>query len=124
LIARSILLSDGGNSIGNSGQYIGQGNVNNDWGCVEVICPGATKLIRLHVCKDGGGPGVVTVYTGTTKDTPVASSLFVTMPDGDDSCNSTTGEVNLGEFDRISVFADPDSGSGNWTWCSVAIGYE
>jgi len=118
----SLFFSNGGNNIGKNGSYVGQGNVSTNWGVVEVIAPSRATLTGLYVAKNGNKAGTATVYVGQTSG--VDTALTVAVPAGDNAQVSVLANVDVGLFDRFSVFMEPESGSWNWAAAIVTFSAE
>ena len=118
----NLSFSNGGNNIGNLGAFIGQGNVSSTWGDVEQIIPETIQLMTLRVTKDGTSAGVATVYIGGGGiGTEAPTVLTVVLPAGDGASGMIDFVVPVSQFDRISVFMNPDSGSWNYGAASVTM---
>jgi hypothetical protein len=110
--------------VGNSGSYIGQGNTENDWGKAEIILPGATNLIKIHIAKKGTPDGILNIMVGNIGDVNGTNKLTITL--GADSVIKSvvipSGGILVSENQLLSLFGHPANGS--WPWLAATIIFE
>ena len=108
--------STGGGSIGGSGVWIGQGNVDTNVSMVDIVAGTSFTITRLSATKDGAAAGTATLYING-----LAVLLSAALPAGNIGNGTIVGNIAVSMFDRLSIKFKPDSNGWNFGAATLAI---